>query len=217
MKQIIKNNQPFFITYLIIWFCVLAIVLSTTKLEQMTFINSHNSLWADWFFYVTTQMGEGWFWGLLIFAFLFIRYDKTLILVATLIVSTLISSSLKLYFDTLRPVAFFKELSINWHFVDGLEIHIHQSFPSGHTTSAFAIFTLLTLFSKHKNLGFIFVLMAWMVGYSRSYLFQHFPEDVLGGAIIGVFSGLGVYICLMRIYAKTPKNWYERNLQTTLF
>jgi membrane-associated phospholipid phosphatase len=213
MKQIIKNNHLFFITYLIIWFCVLAIVLSTTKLEQMTFINSHNSLWADWVFYGATQMGEGWFWGLLIFVFLFIRYDKTLILVATLIVSTLISSSLKLYFDTLRPVAFFKDLSINWHFVDGLEIHIHQSFPSGHTTSGFAIFTLLALFSKHKNSGFLFVLMACLVGYSRSYLFQHFPEDVLAGAVIGVFSSFALYIWLTSIYAKTPKNWHKRSLR----
>ncbi len=212
MKQLIKSNLPFFIPYTIIWFCVLLLVLSTTKLEQMTFINSHNSLWADWFFYTATQMGEGWFWGLLIIAFLFIRYDRALILVTTLIISTLISSSLKLYFDTLRPVAFFKELNINWHFVEGLDIHIHQSFPSGHTTSGFAIFTLLTFFSKHKNTGFIFVLMAWLVGYSRNYLFQHFPEDVLGGAVIGTFSSLCIYFICTKIFLKIPKNWHKKNL-----
>jgi membrane-associated phospholipid phosphatase len=212
MKQLIKSNLPFFIPYTIIWFCVLAMVLSTSKLEQMTFINSHNSLWADWFFYTATQMGEGWFWGLLIFAFLFIRYDRTLILVITLIVSTLISSSLKLYFDTLRPVAFFKNIPINWHFVEGLEIHIHQSFPSGHTTSGFAIFTLLALFSKNKNAGFFFVLMAWLVGYSRNYLFQHFPEDVLGGAVIGTFSSLVVYFVCTKMFSKTPRDWHKQSL-----
>ncbi len=212
MKQIIKNNQPFFITFLIIWLGVLSIVLSTTKLEQMTFINAHNSLWADWFFHGATQLGEGWFWLVIILTYLFIRYEKSLLLTASLLLSTLLSSTSKLYFDTLRPLAFFKDLKINWHLVDGVQINIHQSFPSGHTTTAFAIFTLIALFSKNKNTGFLFVLLAWLAGFSRNYLFQHFPEDVLGGAVVGVFSSLVVYLFLGKRFTKSPKNWHKSNL-----
>jgi membrane-associated phospholipid phosphatase len=209
MKQIIKNNLPFFIPYAVLWLCGLAIVLTTTKLEQMIFINTHHTVWADYFFVGATQMGEGWFWGVIIFVFLFVRYDKALILTTSLVLSTFLSSSLKLYFDTLRPIAFFKNLKYDWHFVDGVIVNIHQSFPSGHTTTAFAIFTLLMLFTKNKNWGFLLVILAWLTGYSRNYLFQHFPEDVLAGALIGVFSSLIVYFWLMNIYKKKPKKWHK--------
>jgi len=213
MKQIIKNNLPFFIPYAVIWFCLLVIVLKTTKLEQMTFANTHNSSWADWFFYFATQMGEGWFFMATITIFLFINYGKSLIFATSLVLSTIVSSSLKWYFDTIRPMPFFKNLNINWHYVDGVIINVHQSFPSGHTTAAFAIFTLLILFTKNKNWGFLFIILAWLTGYSRCYLFQHFPVDVLVGSVIGTFSSLIVYNWLSKIHEKTPKVWHERNLR----
>ncbi|MES2517148.1 MAG: phosphatase PAP2 family protein [Bacteroidota bacterium] len=178
----------------------------------MQFINSHNALWADWFFFGATQLGEGWFWAAIILLFLFIRYDKALIFTASLTLSTLISSSTKFYFNTLRPLGFFKDLKANWHFVDGVYINLHLSFPSGHTTTAFAIFSLLAIFSKNKNWGFIYVLLAWITGYSRCYLFQHFPEDVLAGAVIGVFSSVVVYYWLTGLYGKTPKIWHRKSL-----
>jgi membrane-associated phospholipid phosphatase len=213
MKQIIKNNLPFFILYAVIWLLGLAIVLTTTKLEQMTFINSLNSRWGDWFFYGATQMGEGWFWGATIIVFLFVRFDKSLIFTTSLVLSTLLSSSLKLFFDTLRPAAFFKDLKQNWHYVDGVIINIHQSFPSGHTTTAFAIFTLLMLFAKNRNWGYVCVTLAWLAGYSRCYLFQHFPVDVLAGSLLGTLSSLVVYYWLSGVYLKTPREWHERNLR----
>jgi membrane-associated phospholipid phosphatase len=212
MKQIFQKNLSFFIPYIFIWLCVLICVLTTTKLEQMQFINSHNALWADWFFFGATQLGEGWFWAAIILLFLFIRYDKALIFTASLTLSTLISSSTKFYFNTLRPLGFFKDLKANWHFVDGVYINLHLSFPSGHTTTAFAIFSLLAIFSKNKNWGFIYVLLAWITGYSRCYLFQHFPEDVLAGAVIGVFSSVVVYYWLTGLYGKTPKIWHRKRL-----
>ncbi len=212
MKQIFQKNLSFFIPYILIWLCVLICVLTTTKLEQMQFINSHNALWADWFFFGATQLGEGWFWAAIILLFLFIRYDKALIFTASLTLSTLISSSTKFYFNTLRPLGFFKDLKANWHFVDGVYINLHLSFPSGHTTTAFAIFSLLAIFSKNKNWGFIYVLLAWITGYSRCYLFQHFPEDVLAGAVIGVFSSVVVYYWLTGLYGKTPKIWHRKSL-----
>jgi membrane-associated phospholipid phosphatase len=212
MKQIFQKNPSFFIPYIVIWLALFGIVMTTTKLEQMTFINSLNSPLGDWFFYGATQLGEGWFWGATIIVFLFIRFDKSLIFTTSLILSTILSSSMKLFFDTLRPMAFFKGVKQNWHFVDGVTINIHQSFPSGHTTTAFAIFTLLMLFAKNKNWGYVCVTLAWLAGYSRCYLFQHFPEDVLGGATIGMLSSLIIYIWFSRRYLRNPKDWHERSL-----
>ena len=212
MKQIFQKNLPFFIPCIIIWLSVLSIILTTTKLEQMQWINAHNNPWGDWFFYGATQMGEGWFWGAIIVLFLLISFGKALIMGVSLLLSTLISSSAKLYFDTLRPIGFFEKQKLPWHFVDGVVINLHQSFPSGHTTTAFAIFMMLTLFAKHKNWGIFFVILAWLTGYSRTYLFQHFPIDVLAGAVIGVFSSILVYFILMKMYEKNPRDWYGRCL-----
>jgi membrane-associated phospholipid phosphatase len=212
MKQIFQKNLPFFIPYILIWSAVLAIVLTTTKLQQMQWINSHNNPWQDWFFYGATQMGEGWFWAAIIILFLFIGFEKALILGASLLLSSFISSSAKLYFDTVRPIGFFEKEKLSWHFVDGVVINLHQSFPSGHTTTAFAIFMMLTLFAKNKNWGFLFVTLAWFAGYSRTYLFQHFPVDVLAGSVIGVFSSVLVYFSLMKMYERKPKGWHGRSL-----
>ena len=212
MKQIIKNNLFYFSLYAIVWLLVLIWVLMHSKFEQMVFINQRNSLWADYFFQGATQLGEGWFFVAIILVYLFISYDKALMLTASLALSSLLSSSLKLSFDTLRPLSFFADKHVNWHFVEGLQINIHLSFPSGHTTTAFAIFTLLTIFLYNKKWSLLFLLLACLAGYSRCYLFQHFPEDVLAGSVIGTFSSLVVYVLINRMLENNPKEWHKRKL-----
>lgn len=212
MKQIFRKNLSFFIPCIIIWLAILSVVMTTTKLEQMQWINSHNNVWQDWFFYGATQMGEGWFWVVIIVVFIFIGFEKALILGASLLLSSTISTLAKFWFNTLRPIGFFEKLNLKWHTVDWVHVNYHLSFPSGHTTTAFAIFMILTLFVKNKSWGFLFVILAWLTGYSRTYLFQHFPVDVLAGAFIGVFSSVSVYYLLMKMYEKTPKDWHGRSL-----
>jgi undecaprenyl-diphosphatase len=60
------------------------------------------------------------------------------------------------------------------------------SFPSGHTTEAFASATaLFLLFFQRKWVGFIAFSWALSVAASRVYLGVHYPFDVLAGMIIG--------------------------------
>jgi len=58
-----------------------------------------------------------------------------------------------------------------------------HSFPSGHTWTAFAIATLMTLFFGRRYRWAY--LAAAAIGYSRIYVGVHFPLDVLGGACCG--------------------------------
>jgi membrane-associated phospholipid phosphatase len=63
------------------------------------------------------------------------------------------------------------------------------SFPSGHTSLAFATATTLALDYKKWYIVVPAYLWAGTVAYSRIYLGKHYPSDVLGGIVIGIGSG----------------------------
>lgn len=67
------------------------------------------------------------------------------------------------------------------------------SFPSGHTSNAFAAATALTLSSKKWYVAIPSYAYACAVGYSRMRLGVHYPSDVLGGMIIGIGSSLLIF------------------------
>jgi undecaprenyl-diphosphatase len=77
-----------------------------------------------------------------------------------------------------------------------------QSFPSGHTTLAFATATSLAL--EYKKWYVVVPAYVWAasVGYSRLYLGMHYPSDVLAGIIVGVGSGFISHWITHKIYSK---------------
>ena len=61
------------------------------------------------------------------------------------------------------------------------------SFPSGHTGAAFAAAAALYF---GKSCGWIPAgILAVLMGFSRLYLYVHYPTDVLGGALLGIITG----------------------------
>ncbi len=64
------------------------------------------------------------------------------------------------------------------------------SFPSGHTSCAFATATALTLSTKKWYVGVPAYTYASLIAYSRMRLGVHYPSDVLGGIIVGIGSSL---------------------------
>jgi membrane-associated phospholipid phosphatase len=67
------------------------------------------------------------------------------------------------------------------------------SFPSGHTSSAFAAATAVTLSTKKWYIAVPSYLYASAVGYSRMRLGVHYPSDVVSGMIVGIGSSLLVF------------------------
>ncbi len=80
----------------------------------------------------------------------------------------------------------------------GFEQHDYRSFPSGHTSTAFAAAAAVTSETSRwwpRSTKFIAPLMyggATMVGLSRMYNNRHWASDVVLGAAVGPFAGLKV-------------------------
>lgn len=100
--------------------------------------------------------------------------------------------------------------------------NIHQpssySFPSGHTSSAFA--AAIALLFHNRKLGIPTTVFAALMGFSRIYVEVHYCTDVIGGAIVGIiYALLGVLIAkflfpivdkvLTAIFAKFKKKEKE--------
>lgn len=82
------------------------------------------------------------------------------------------------------------------------------SFPSGHTTEAFALATSLSLACPRWYVVAPAYSWAVAVGYSRMHLGVHYPSDVIVGALIGAGSA---YLSFK------VKKWYDRKYQKNIF
>ena len=89
--------------------------------------------------------------------------------------------------------------SRNFGFLRGFQGTEYQSFPSGHTTAAFAFASILSAETSHwwpKSkwpLGTVFYSGAALTGVSRIYNQFHWTSDVVAGAAIGTITGIKVY------------------------
>jgi membrane-associated phospholipid phosphatase len=187
MLNIIRRNKFTFIAFLLLWTSFLVWVLMQGKKESFLLINLNHTEVLDVLIPSSTYLGDGIFAVVLGLLLMFKNYRASFVVLTAFLVSGILAQFLKLvvFPDMLRPLAFFEELGIDIHTIEGIKMRRHYSFPSGHTTSAFSKFMSLIILFQKNWLSAILLLLACLAGYSRIYLGQHFPEDVLFGSMIG--------------------------------
>ncbi len=111
---------------------------------------------------------------------------------------------LKVFIARPRPYADESSLFHQLWLLVGQNIESDKSFPSGHTTAAFATMTPAFILGKPK-VKWAAVIFAVLMGIARIYLVVHYPSDVLAGMIVGIFAG-----CIAVLIAqKLPRKWYR--------
>lgn len=130
-----------------------------------------------------------------------IKHDSTIenrgvVIGASLVIAAGITTGLKYAVNRKRPF-------VTYPIIDKAMNAGSPSFPSGHTSDAFATATSVSLaFPKWYVIAPSF-LWACSVGYSRMDLGVHYPSDVLAGATIGAGTS---YLCY-----RANKWLYERH------
>ncbi len=140
----------------------------------------------DWLMWSVTHLGSAWSGiGALSLAFLLHRTRFGLISAMALLTEGMVIGVTKVL--TQRPRPFLQLAGVR---VIGLR-PADLSYPSGHSTMAFTVATLLALgLPLSWQLQTLLYLLASLVAYSRLHLGVHYPLDVLAGATLGTGWGL---------------------------
>ncbi len=207
MKQFLKENIFYFIPFFLTLALTFLVLFVESKTNIHIAINKNYCVFADVFFKTTTFLGSGLAIPMVVIPSLFVKYRYSIISFCALILSGIVVFVLKQTYNMPRPINFFTNLydgDYKIRIIENLDIHSNHSFPSGHTTTAFVVFTIFALItkSKHWYLKLFYFLMAFLVAYSRVYLSQHFLQDIVAGAIIGVASVLICYFFINKIKNK---------------
>ena len=209
IKRVIKDNYIFILPFTIIWIIMFVLLMYYGKINCHLLLNSFHTTIGDYFFKYITEVG-GSIPFIILGLLLFYNYRNFIFLGLSHVLSSLITFVIKRVMQIPRPSVIFNELGIELPVVNGVDLHHSLSFPSGHTTTAFATFFVLAVIIKNKYIKLLCLIIAILGGYSRIYLSQHFITDVLAGALIGLLSA----IIISPIFYE--KQWGNSNLIKTI-
>lgn len=200
-----KNLHPFIWAHLV-FLIVAAPILFLPKGDFLLWLNDLHTPFWDSFYKYATYLGDGIIPAVIIVLLLFVSYYKTIVFTSAILLETLIVQGIgkRGFFSHLvRPKKFFGE-DVVLNFVDGVGVHGHHTFPSGHTGVAFVLFSFLAL-SVNRKWGVPLFLVALIVAISRVYILQHFFIDIYFGALIGTAS-----VLISRYFFDEKTTLYEK-------
>lgn len=201
-----KENLILWISFFAIWAIGVAYGFTGSQVETHIELNSfHTPFWDTFFKYITEFGGNLPF--ILIGIFMLFNLRDGLFLLLGQGICSLITQIFKYTCCHPRPLTLFNSLGIDLPpTVEGVHIwDAFNSFPSGHTSCVFVFFAGIAaiLPYRYRFIQTFLVVFAFVTGFSRIYLSQHFLADVLFGSLIGMISTVITYVI---VYYKPRKN-----------
>lgn len=145
--------------------------------------------------FITSLGNAGIVWIVLVVVLLILpKTRKTGIIVAAALLMDLILCNLILK----NLVARVRPYDVNTAIAILIKNPLDFSFPSGHTAASFAAMTALFL-AKMKKAWIAALILAVLIAFSRVYFYVHYPTDVLGGAVVGILSGIIGYAIVEKL------------------
>lgn len=201
MRSILKNNALVLIAYVIVFVYAVSLLLLNDKFFLHIYMNQLvGNPFFNVFFYYITYLGDGLFAPLLLLVILVYNIRLGIYSTLSFLAATLTAQVLKRGFfdDENRPSYIFQWIyQYPIKYVEGVDTHIHNSFPSGHATQAFSILMCLVFATRNPYLKFLFFSLALLTSFSRVYLSQHWLIDITVGSLIGVIFSILFYYFIM--------------------
>ncbi|MEO8819293.1 MAG: phosphatase PAP2 family protein [Ginsengibacter sp.] len=202
LKSVYKQNQTFFLGYFFLLIIAIILLVIDTKKAAFLLLNPYHSDFLNYFFIGVTFIGDGFFSIIIcIVALLFKKRFLSFMIFVSFATSGIFAQVLKAFIREGRPAMFLKNSNYPY-FIDHVTLHNFHSFPSGHTTSAFALVAILAFALKNKKYAIPLVALGALVGYSRIYLGQHFLLDVTVGSFVGVIFSFFCWIVFQKYFNK---------------
>ena len=232
MKTFFQKNAVFLgLSLMLVVALGLAILYIPQGELHLLLCNRHTPA-RDIFYRYYTQVAEWFPYVVCVSLLIFSRIGDGVFATSAMTLSALSTQILKHICNTLRPETWFDLFmpDVQLPLVEGVKMNYWYSFPSGHTTSFFALaLVAIVLITNHlldqrpvlqrsgssaqwffsAAIQILLFALAALGGYSRIYLSQHFARDVFGGIIIGIGITL---LCYMIFYHFENKKWYNYRL-----
>lgn len=166
------------------------------ELQFLDFLQTIHTPFLDKTLAIITSLGNaGIIWIVLAVVLLILpKTRKTGIIVAAALLMNLILCNLILK----NLVARVRPYDVNTAIAILIKKPLDFSFPSGHTAASFAAMTALFL-AKMKKAWIAALVLAVLIAFSRLYFYVYYPTDVLGGAVVGILSGIIGYTIVEKI------------------
>ncbi|SEQ05411.1 Membrane-associated phospholipid phosphatase [Neolewinella agarilytica] len=181
--------------------------------DTLIAINRLRSPFWDTFFKLGTQLAEPVAYVVVLIMVSAYSYRRGIFTVVAGATAGIVAGVLKLLFAQARPMRwFFDNYEEIWHSLNHFEEAYRNwspdsSFPSGHATSAFALYGFLTFSARRGKLWVALLCfgLAVLVAFSRMYLLYHFLRDVTVGAGLGLCLATIVYLIQHRLFPRAYK------------
>jgi membrane-associated phospholipid phosphatase len=202
VKSIYKENRTFFLAYFFLIAIALFILFAHSKASGFILLNFYHTPFLDFAFQGITLLGDGIFSVVFCLALLVVKKRHLSFMIFVSFASSGIAAQvLKYFISEARPAVFLEKTNYPY-FIENVTLHNLHSFPSGHTTSIFALVSIIAFASKDKKYAIPLVLLGALVGYSRMYLGQHFMVDVTVGSLIGVLFSMISWMLFQSFYIR---------------